>query len=95
MLAHYKGGVLTEDYLKCSSDRRDVNHGVTVIGYGKVAEGDKVRGWCSEYWIVRNSWGANWGEEGMFRMCMDGAGEKATPYGTCLINRYSTWPTME
>ena len=36
------------------------NHGVTVVGYGT------DRG--HEYWLVRNSWGPNWGESGYFRM---------------------------
>lgn len=36
MLSAYKGGVLTEDFLKCSSSKRDVNHGVVIVGYGKV-----------------------------------------------------------
>ena len=46
MLPSYKRGVLTEDFLKCSHPSREVNHGVTVVGYGKVKEGDTVRGWC-------------------------------------------------
>ena len=62
MLQGYKRGIVTEEYLKCSSEKKDVNHGVTVVGYGKVDSGDQVRGHCSEYWIIRNSWGADWGE---------------------------------
>jgi hypothetical protein len=94
MLSAYKGGVITEDYLKCSYSSNEVNHGVTLVGYGKVAKGDKVRGWCSEYWIIRNSWGKDWGESGFFRVCMDNVGSKSTPYGTCLVNKYVTYPTM-
>lgn len=95
MLSAYKKGILTEDFLKCSYNSFEVNHGVTLVGYGKVKEGDVVRGWCSEYWIIRNSWGKDWGEEGFFKLCMDKEGSKATPNGTCLVNRYATWPTME
>lgn len=34
----------------------NLDHGVSVVGYGP------------NYWIVRNSWGPNWGEEGYIRL---------------------------
>jgi len=95
MLGAYKSGVVTEDFLHCSTPDHEVNHGVVMVGYGKVSVHDLVRGRCKEYWIIRNSWGANWGEEGFLRVCADGAGTDKMPFGTCLVNKYSTWPTMD
>jgi C1A family cysteine protease len=43
-LQHYKHGVMTEKYLKCSSTKKEVNHAVVIVGYGKVAEKEKIYG---------------------------------------------------
>lgn len=86
---------MTEDFLHCSYPNREVNHGLLLVGYGHVDKHDKVRGRCSEYWIIRNSWGPTWGEEGFFRICADDAGSHKVPQGTCLVNKYSTWPTAD
>lgn len=37
-----------------------VNHAVTIIGYGTQDTQD--------YWLVRNQWGTNWGDSGYFKL---------------------------
>ncbi|XP_037342411.1 pro-cathepsin H [Pungitius pungitius] len=54
---HYREGVYTSTQCKDTADK--VNHAVLAVGYG--AEGNGT-----PYWIVKNSWGSNWGMDGYF-----------------------------
>merc|ERR1740117_1033061 len=53
----YQGGVFDH----CDRDAV-IDHAVTLIGYG----GDKTLD--EKFWLVQNSWGADWGEEGRIRV---------------------------
>jgi cathepsin F len=55
----YHGGILN----KCRFS--GLNHGVTLVGYG---EENKDGEEAEKYWIIRNSWGPNWGEKGYVRV---------------------------
>ncbi|XP_030372115.1 cathepsin L1-like [Scaptodrosophila lebanonensis] len=55
-LQHYKGGIFYNPY--CTNNR---NHAVLAVGYGS----DRYFG---DYWLIKNSWGQQWGEEGYFRL---------------------------
>ena len=56
---NYTSGVFQSD--TCKQGPKDVNHAVLVVGYGEEEEG-------GPFWIIKNSWGKQWGEEGYFRM---------------------------
>ena len=72
----YKDGIIT----KCSEN---INHAVLAVGY----DTDKETG--IKYWIVKNSWGENWGEKGYCRIEKDVGG-----MGRCAITYSSVYPTF-
>jgi len=62
-LQWYKGGVWNPTgFLACTSDPADLDHAVLLVGYGR----DAASG--LDFWLVKNSWGADWGEEGYFKL---------------------------
>uniref|UniRef100_A0A8R7UIB4 Peptidase C1A papain C-terminal domain-containing protein n=2 Tax=Triticum TaxID=4564 RepID=A0A8R7UIB4_TRIUA len=66
----YKSGVYSSDH--CGTTPDDVNHAVLAVGYG-VENG-------VPYWLIKNSWGADWGDNGYFKMEM---GKNMCAVATC------------
>jgi len=53
---------------------------VLIVGYG--SEND------ANYWIVKNSWGATWGDAGFIKLAKD----VASPDGTCGLAMQPSYP---
>lgn len=77
---HYAGGVYDAD--DCLSDGQEVNHAVVVVGFGE----DESEG---KYWILRNTWGTMWGENGYMRIAR---GSGVGVNGPCNLYLYSSYP---
>lgn len=70
----YQSGILT-DATACTTD---LDHAVNIVGYNTQSS--------TPYWIVRNSWGIDWGEAGYVNIAMtDGL-------GVCGINMEASYP---
>jgi len=57
----YKSGVFTK---ACAHAAGNINHAVQMVGYNADAP--------TPYWIVRNSWGPKWGENGYINLKIGG-----------------------
>ena len=73
----YSGGIYDNE--NC---RQGANHALLIVGYGQEEAQD---GQLKRYWIVRNSWGKGWGENGFARIARR-EGSKGVP-GVCGIAR--------
>uniref|UniRef100_A0A0D3HK72 Peptidase C1A papain C-terminal domain-containing protein n=1 Tax=Oryza barthii TaxID=65489 RepID=A0A0D3HK72_9ORYZ len=72
----YSEGVFTGE---CGTD---LDHGVAAVGYDITRDGTK-------YWIVKNSWGEDWGERGYIRMQR---GVSSDSNGLCGIAMEASYP---
>ncbi|XP_028752638.1 zingipain-2-like [Neltuma alba] len=71
----YSSGIFT------GSCGTELDHGVTAVGYGVSNN--------TEYWLVKNSWGTEWGEGGYIRMQRNVAAQE----GLCGIAMQASYPT--
>jgi len=75
---HYSGGIYSDP--ECRDTDHPVGyHATLLVGYNKTAP--------EPYWIVKNSWGSEWGEEGYIHLKM---GEDV-----CGIARAAMYPTLD
>ncbi|KAK2642415.1 hypothetical protein Ddye_024178 [Dipteronia dyeriana] len=72
----YSTGVFTGD---CGTY---LDHAVTAIGYGTNTDGTK-------YWLIKNSWGTGWGENGYMKIQR----ETKASEGLCGIAMMASYPT--
>lgn len=75
----YSGGVLTSA-ANCGTN---LDHGVLVVGYGE-ENGQK-------YWLVKNSWGTTWGDNGYVKI---GRSESSNDAGVCGIAMMASFPIV-
>ena len=59
-----------------------IDHAILAVGWGTSDDGEV-------YYIVKNSWGAEWGLDGYIQILATEDGE-----GICGINKYVMYPTV-
>ena len=79
----YAGGILMYKDCQCyPSPTQPLDHAVTLIGYGTSIDG-------VDYWLIQNSWGTNWGENGYVMLERDISG-----VGMCGILSQPAYPQI-
>lgn len=85
-IKNYASGIITDTHNECGCTRPETwNHAVTIVGYGQ----DPTFVQCKHYWLIKNSWGESWGENGFMRLCRE---DDHTKYGTCGLRSEAILP---
>jgi C1A family cysteine protease len=74
---NYNSGIISS-----SACGTSVDHAVLLVGYGSTGS--------QNYWIVKNSWSSQWGENGYFRILDNG---QSGP-GICGMLSMSSYPKI-
>lgn len=74
----YKNGIYNPKTENCPNSNGNIDHGVVIVGYGSENGLD--------YWIIRNSWGNDWGENGYIRI--------SRGKNTCGVANFPLFPTI-
>lgn len=75
---HYTSGVITDE--TCGTE---LDHAVLVVGYG--TEND------IDYWLIKNSWGTSWGDNGYVKILRS---ESENDIGVCGVAAQASYPVV-
>merc|ERR1719274_81542 len=67
----------------------NLDHGVLVVGYGSETSGI-IKKTTQDYWLVKNSWGASWGDQGYIKLLRNGGAKR----GQCGIAMQPSYPIV-
>ncbi|KAF5201531.1 Cysteine proteinase [Thalictrum thalictroides] len=56
--------------------KHNIDHAILLVGYGSGYAPIRLKD--KEYWVLKNSWGESWGEEGYYKICRG--------YNTCGVD---------
>ena len=64
LLFSYQSGVYNPSATEClRAEEEAAGHAITIVGFGTENN--------VPYWIIKNSWGSYWGDQGYFKMAQD------------------------
>jgi cathepsin L len=86
----YESGVLREEDCTCAAAPKFKRQAATLVGYSTDAK--SVPG-CDGWWILKNSYGPKWGEDGYIRLC-NPTDAPENSLGTCNVLQLAMIPNV-